>query len=73
MNSEGITPSEVSQRKANTECFHLFVKSKKTPNKQTKQNRLTDTEDRLVVTRGKEGWGMTKIGKRIKRNKLAVT
>ena len=33
-------------------------------NKQTQQNRnrLIDTENKLVIVRGEEGWGMSDIG-----------
>ena len=51
--------SEVSQ--TNTVCYHLYVESKKY-NKLvnvTKKNRLTDTENRLVVAKGEStGGGM---------------
>ena len=55
--------SEINQRKTNTACFHLHVKSKK-QNKQIQQkgNRLTDTENRLLVARGVAGEEMEEIG-----------
>ena len=48
-------PSEISQRKTNSVCFHLYVKSKKT-NTKILQNRkrLTDSENKLMVA-GEEG------------------
>ena len=41
-------------------------------NKQNR-NRFIDTEHKLMVTRGEEGWGMGEKGERIKKYKLMVT
>lgn len=47
-----IILSEVSQRKANTACSHVYVESPK------KQTELVKMEIRMVVTRGQGGrWG----------------
>ena len=54
MGLKGIILSEISQRKANTVYFHLYVECTKT-NEQISQNRLTHTENRLVGARGV--WG----------------
>ena len=64
MDLEGTVLNEINQRKTNDIWFHLRVESKK-PNTRTKQNRnrLLDTENKLVVTRGEEGVGMGEIGK----------
>ena len=58
------------QRKANIICYHLYMeyKNNKLVNmtkKKKKQNRLTDTENKLVVTGGKrEGSrGKAEIGR----------
>ena len=54
--------SEVSQ--TNTVCYHLYVESKKY-NKLvnvTKKNKLTDTENKLVVTGRKREEGRGNIG-----------
>ena len=50
---EGIMLSEISQRKTNTVLSYLYVDSKK-QNEQTKQNenRLIDTDNKLVPARG---------------------
>ena len=58
MDLEGMF-SKMSQRKTNTGCFHLYVESKK-ENKLvniTKRNRLTDMENKLVVTTGEREEG----------------
>ena len=39
-------------------------------NDKQNRNRLTDTENKLVVTSEKEGWGGVRQGKGIKRYKL---
>ena len=54
MDLEGITLSELSQKKVNTVWYHLYMESKKY-NKLvniTKRSRLTDIENKLVVTSG---------------------
>ena len=55
MELEGSMLSEISQRKTNTVWSHLYVESKK-QNEQTKQNenRLIDTDKKLVPARGEE-------------------
>ena len=52
MGLASIMLSEISQRKTNIVCYHLYVESKKFNNvsKITKRNRLTDIENKLVVT-----------------------
>ena len=61
MDLDGIMLSEISQRKISTIRFHLYVESKK-QSKQTKQsrNRLIDTENKLVSTRGEGNGGWAK-------------
>ena len=46
--------SESSQRRTNTVRYHFYVESKKIiqMNVYTSRNRLTDIEDKLVVTKG---------------------
>ena len=64
MDLEGPNLSEIRQKKTNTVRCHFYVKCEKTQqttrgpgNKQTKK-RLTDTENKLVVTsEEKEGEG----------------
>ena len=60
MDLEGIMLSEISQTEKDTVWYHLYVESKKY-NKlvnTTKKRRLTDTENKLMVTSGKrEGGG----------------
>ena len=66
MDLEGIRVTEISQmRKTNTVLSHFYVesktktKTKKNPkSKKQKTNKLTDTETRLVVTRGGRGGGV---------------
>ena len=66
MDLQGIMLSEISQRKSNTEHFHLYVGPKKQTKKYNKteknRNRLTDTENKLVAARREECAGMGKIG-----------
>ena len=50
---KGIMLSEINQRKSNTIWFHLYVESKE-QNKQN-SNRLTDSENKLMVVGGEEG------------------
>ena len=57
LDPQGITPSEISQRKTNTTGSHLHVESK---NKQQKP-KLTGTENRSAVARRgrwevRDGW-----------------
>ena len=68
---KGIILSEISQRKANTAYFHLYVECTKT-NKQMSQIRLTYTENRLVGARGVSGEGDRQM-KGIKMYQLPVT
>ena len=47
---ESIMLSEITQRKTYTVCYHLYVDLKKNKRMNiTKQNRLRDTENKLVV------------------------
>ena len=58
MDIEGIMLSEISQtEKDKYLCFHSYVKSKKKKNNQIKinKNKLINTENRSVVTRGEAG------------------
>ena len=55
-NLEDIMLSEISQRNKNTVWFHFYVESK------TKQNKLIDAENRLVVIGGEGGWGVDDMG-----------
>ena len=64
MDLEGIILSEISQTKTNTRLFHLYVESKKQKMNKQNRNRLIDTENKLVVSRGERGWGMGEIGER---------
>ena len=48
--------SEIRLRKSGTVCFHLYVDSQKLYKGTYLQNRLTDTENKLMVTI-REGWG----------------
>ena len=60
MDLEIITLSEVSQRKTNTIWYHLYVESE-IWHKWTylrNRNRFTDTENRLVVAKGRGRGGM---------------
>ena len=54
MDLEIIIPNEVGQRKANIWC-HLYVESEKVIELIYKTNRLTDLENKLLVTEG-ERW-----------------
>ena len=61
MHLEGTILSEISYREG--EILHDFTYlSNLKNNKQHKRNRLTDTENRLVVARGKGYREMGKIG-----------
>ena len=64
MDLENIMLSEISHTKTNT-IYHLYVDSKKiiqmniyTQNR----NRLTDIEDKLLVTKGEKKVGRDKLG-----------
>ena len=64
MDLENIMLSEISYTKTNT-IYHLYVDSKKiiqmniyTQNR----NRLTDIEDKLLVTKGEKKVGRDKLG-----------
>ena len=63
MELEGIMLSEISQGKKNTLCYHLYAEYKE-------RNRLTDIENKLVVTSGEKEKGTSKIGVWAKRYKL---
>ena len=56
---QGIRLTEIRQKKTNIMRFHLYVKSKTRTTKQDR-NRLTDTENKRVVTR-RVGWGLGEI------------
>ena len=59
MDLEIITLNEVSQRKTNIIGYHLYAESKiryKWIYSQNK-NRLTDIENKLMVTKGERGEG----------------
>ena len=58
---------EISHRKTNTLCFHLYMDSKK-QNKQILQNRngLTDTENKAVVTSGEKDGERQHGGRRLR-------
>ena len=58
MDLEGIMLSEISQRKTNTICYHLYVESKKyikLVNKTKKRQTYRYREQTLSAGRGKEG------------------
>ena len=57
MDLEGILLSEISQTEKDKYCISLICESFK-----EKQNKLIDTENRLVVAKD-GGWGMGKMGK----------
>ena len=52
-----IILSEVSQRKTNITWYHLYVESKKMIqiNYLQNRNRLTDIENKLMITKGERG------------------
>ena len=60
----------MSQRKANTIWFHLYVKLKK-KNKQNR-DRLTETENNLVFARGEGDGVMGQTGKGLKGTKFQL-
>ena len=64
MDLEGIMLSEISQRKMNTVCFHLYVESKilKKMSPPKPRNRLIDTENKLVVARREKNGRKGAIG-----------
>ena len=64
MNLENIALSEISQIKTNTIWYHLYVESKKEYKWMYTQNRntVTDTENNLVVTKGRRNTGRKKLG-----------
>ena len=60
MDLESVILNEVSQRRRNVLWLSLYVKSKKKWYKWTylqNRNRLSDLENKLVVSRGKDGGG----------------
>ena len=61
---EGITLSEISQRKANTAVFFTYIKNlrNKPMNITKNRNRLTDTENKVVVTSREKEVRRGKIG-----------
>ena len=53
--------SEISQRKINTVCFHLYLEcEKKKYRNNIVKEKHTNTGNRLVVTSGGKGWGEAK-------------
>ena len=60
MDLEDIMLSRISQTKAHTICFRLHVESYKYNKRINITNRLTDTENKLVVTSGEKGRGGTR-------------
>ena len=52
MDLEGVMLSEISQRKTNTVCSHLYAESKK--------SELREVESRMMVARG---WEVGAIGR----------
>ena len=58
MGLEIIRLSEVSQTKTDTIPYHLYVESKKMIQMNLQnRNRLTDTENKLMTTKGEAGEG----------------
>ena len=61
LNLKGLMPSEISQRKTIIVWYHLYMqffkcnKQVSMLTKKKKKNRLTDTENKPVVTSGREG------------------
>ena len=64
MGLENITLSEVNQRKTNITWYHLYVKSKKEYKWSYLQNRsrLTDIENKFMVTKGEKERGEDNLG-----------
>ena len=51
--------SEISQRKTNTVCYHIYVESKKRIQQISEYNKKErDTENKLVVTSGERKGGV---------------
>lgn len=55
MELEGIILSEINQRKITVDFTCMW--NLKNIKKQTNETKLTDIENRLIVTRGEGGWG----------------
>ena len=53
MDLEKTTLSKVRQRKTNIIRYHLYVDSKKKKKTQMNRKRVTDLENKLMVTTGK--------------------
>ena len=67
MGSEGFMLSEMSQRKTNTVWYLLYVEStekQQTTEYNKKKGRLTDKENKLVVTSGEREEARGKMGVR---------
>ena len=67
MDLEIIKLSEISQTKTNIIPYHLFVESKKKNDTnaliyKTEQNRLTDIENKVMITEGDSVEGGDKLG-----------
>ena len=70
MDVQGIVLSEIRQRKTPYDFTYMWNLKKKQTNKQVK-NKLVDTENRLVVARGRCG-GWVKWVTGVKTYKLPV-
>ena len=58
---ENIMLSKIRQRKTNT-VYHLYVESKNIIQMYVQnRNRLTDIENKLVITKGEREWGREKL------------
>ena len=68
MDLEGIMPSEISYTEKDKYCIACLIFGIR---KTIQKNKLMDTENRLVVARGR-GWGLAKWVKVVKRYELPV-
>ena len=59
---EGTLLSEINQTETNTMYFHLYTESEK--QNKFNRSRLTDTGNKLEVTRGERGGGRDKAGEK---------
>ena len=57
MDLEGIAKCKMSDKERQMYNFISMWNLKNITKEQTKQKELTDMENRLIVTRGEEGWG----------------
>ena len=55
MDMEVIMVSEINQKKTNTIWYHFYVESTNELIKKTETNSQTD--NKLLVTKGERGWG----------------